>query len=147
MKLNEIASVTGKGGLFKVLKPAKAGLILEALDESKSKLMATASHKVSILDEISIYTHSKEGTTPLEEVLKKINTEYGNDLGLDANADGNELRSFLKSVLPDYDEEKVYVSDIKKLVKWYSILQQYAPEVFQQEKEKDKPKDKEEKKD
>lgn len=147
MKLNEIASVTGKGGLFKVLKPAKAGLILEALDESKSKIMATASHKVSILDEISIYTHSKEGTTPLEEVLKKINKEYGNDLGLDANAEGNELRSFLKSVLPDYDEEKVYVSDIKKLVKWYSILQQFAPEVFEEEKEKKKEKPKDEKKD
>ncbi|MGE0590758.1 MAG: hypothetical protein AB7O48_19405 [Cyclobacteriaceae bacterium] len=109
--------------------------------------MATASHKVSILDEISIYTHSKEGTTPLEEVLKKINKEYGNDLGLDANAEGNELRSFLKSVLPDYDEEKVYVSDIKKLVKWYSILQQFAPEVFEEEKEKKKEKPKDEKKD
>ena len=147
MKLNEIASVTGKGGLFKVLKPAKAGLILEALDESKAKIMATASHKVSILDEISIYTHSKEGTTPLEEVLKKINKEYGNDLGLDANAEGNELRSFLKSVLPDYDEEKVYVSDIKKLVKWYGVLQQFAPEVFEEAKEKPKEKNKDEKKD
>lgn len=148
MNLKEIASVTGKGGLFKVLKPAKAGLILESLDDTKSKLMATASHKVSILDEISIYTHSKEGTVPLEEVLKKINKEYGSDLGLDANAEGSELRSFLKSVLPDYDENKVYVSDIKKLVKWYGILRQFAPEVLVAEEKKSeekKSKDKDEK--
>lgn len=133
MKLSEIAAVTGKGGLFRVLKPAKTGLILESMDDSKSKIMATASHKVSLLDEISIYTHSKDGTTPLEEVLKKIKKEFGDDLGLDANADGTELKAFLKSVLPDYDEDRVYVSDIKKLVKWYSILVKFAPEVISEE--------------
>lgn len=143
MKLSEIASVNGKGGLFKVLKPAKAGLILESMDENKTKLMATGSHKVSMLDEISIYTHSKEGTTPLEAVLKKVHAEFGADLGLDANAEGNELKAFLKSVLPDYDENKVYVSDIKKLVKWYAILLQYAPEILQATAEPAKKKKKE----
>lgn len=143
MKLSEIASVNGKGGLFKVLKPAKAGLILESMDENKTKLMATGAHKVSMLDEISIYTHSKEGTTPLEAVLKKVHAEFGADLGLDANAEGNELKAFLKSVLPDYDENKVYVSDIKKLVKWYAILLQYAPEILQATAEPAKKKKKE----
>lgn len=138
MKLSEIASVTGKSGLFKVLKPAKSGLILESMDEEKTKLVATGSHKVSLLDEISIYTHTKEGTTPLQEVLIKVFAEFGDDIGLDANADGNELKAFLKSVLPDYDENRVYVSDIKKLVKWYGILRKTAPEVF--EKEKPEPK-------
>ncbi|HCM75626.1 MAG TPA: hypothetical protein DIS90_04555 [Cytophagales bacterium] len=135
MKLAEIASVTGKSGLFKVLKPAKAGLILESMDENKTRIMASGSHKVSLLEEISIYTHSKEGTTPLEEVLKKIHKEFGEDIGLDANAEGVELKAFLKSVLPDYDENRVYVSDIKKLVKWYAVLLKYAPEVFQDSKE------------
>ena len=134
MKLSEIASVTGKGGLFKVLKPAKSGLILESLDEQKTKLVATGSHKVSLLDEISIYTHTKEGTTPLQEVLHKIYADFGDDLGLDANADGNELKAFLKSVLPNYDENRVYVSDIKKLVKWYGIIGKHAPEILQEEK-------------
>lgn len=135
MKLSEIASVTGKGGLFKVLKPAKTGLILESIDDVKSKIVATTSHKVSLLDEISIYTNTKEGTISLEEVLKKIRKEYGDDLGLDAEADGTELKAFLKSVLPDYAEDKVYVSDIKKLVKWYSILSKFAPEIFQNDPE------------
>lgn len=140
MKLSEIASVTGKGGLFKVLKPAKAGLILESMDETKTKIVATGSHKVSLLDEISIYTHSKEGTTPLGAVLKKIHKEFGDDLGLDANADGAELKAFLKSVLPDYDENKVYVSDIKKLVKWYAVLLKTAPEVFDEQNENEETK-------
>lgn len=140
MKLSEIASVTGKGGLFKVLKPAKAGLILESMDETKTKIVATGSHKVSLLDEISIYTHSKEGTTPLGAVLKKIHKEFKDDLGLDANADGAELKAFLKSVLPDYDENKVYVSDIKKLVKWYAVLLKTAPEVFDEQNENEETK-------
>lgn len=136
MKLSEIASVSGKGGLFKVLKPAKAGLILESMDDNKTRIMASGSNKVSLLDEISIYTHSKEGTTPLEDVLKKIHKDFGDDIGLDANAEGTELKAFLKSVLPDYDENKVYVSDIKKLVKWYSVLLKQAPEIFEEKKEK-----------
>lgn len=144
MKLKEIAAVSGKGGLFKVLKPAKAGLILESMDESKTRIMASGSHKVSLLDEISIYTHTKEGTIPLEEVLKKIHKDFGDDIGLDANAEGSELKAFLKSVLPDYDEDKVYVSDIKKLVKWYSLLLQHAPEIFEERKEKPAKKTKKE---
>jgi hypothetical protein len=64
-------------------------------------------------------------------VLKKIRKEFNNDLGVDANSDNDELKSFLKSVLPEYDQDRVYVSDIKKLVKWYSILMQYAPEIFE----------------
>lgn len=133
MKLSEIASVSGKGGLFKVIAPAKTSLILESLDAAKTKMIATTQHRVSLLNEISIYTHSKEGTVPLEEVLKKIKNEFGADIGVDANSDPSELKAFLKSVLPDYDEERVYVSDIKKLVKWYGILLGNAPEIFTEE--------------
>lgn len=130
MKLEDIATISGKGGLYKILKPTKSGVILESLDEAKTKLVATTNHKLSVLSEVSIYTTSKEGTVALSDVLKKINAEFGDDLGLDANADGAELKAFLKSVLADYDEDRVYVSDIKKLVKWYTILLQQAPAVF-----------------
>ena len=137
MKLSEIASVSGKGGLFKVVSPTKSGIILESLDESKTKLIATTHHKVSLLHEISIYTNTEEGTVPLETVLKKINEEFKDDLGVDGNSDPAELKAFLKSVLPDYDEERVYVSDIKKLVKWYGILQQHLPSIFNEEAEEE----------
>lgn len=137
MTLADIATISGKGGLFKILKPSKSGVILESLDETKTKLVVTAHHKLSVLNEISIYTTTKEGTVALEDVLKKIHQEFGDDLGLDANADNAELKSFMKAVLPDYDENRVYVSDIKKLVRWYGILRTEAPEVFAQENPKE----------
>ena len=136
MTLDDVATISGKGGLFKVFKPAKSGVILESLDDAKTKLVATPNHKLSILSEISIYTTTKEGTVALADVLKKIHASFGNDLGLDADADGSELKSFLKSVLPEYDENRVYVSDIKKLVKWYGLLMQYAPEIVTTTEEK-----------
>jgi hypothetical protein len=92
MTLSEIATISGKGGLFKVLAPTKSGVILESLDEAKSKMVATTSHKLSLLNEISIYTTTKEGTVGLED--------------------------------------RVYISDIKKLVKWYGSILKFAPELF-----------------
>ncbi len=133
MKIADIASVTGKGGLFKIVAPTKSGVILESLDEQKTKLVTSASQRISVLSEISIYTTTKEGTTPLEGVLQKIFTEYNNDLGIDSEAEPAELRAFLKSVVPDFDVDRVYVSDIKKLVKWYTILLQHAPSVLTKE--------------
>ncbi len=131
MNLSDFASLSGKGGLFRVLSPSKSGILLESVDETKNRIMAPASGKLSLLSEISIYTLNTEGTTPLETVLKKIHTEFGNDPGVDSDSDPQELKSFLKSVLPDYDETRVYASDIKKLVKWYHILLKHAPELFQ----------------
>ncbi len=138
MKLSEIASLAGKGSLFKVLAPTKSGVVLESLDEAKTKLVASASSRISLLHEISIYTTTKEGTVPLEQVLKKINKDFGNDLGVDANSDNAELKAFMKSVVPEFDEARVYVSDLKKLVKWYGQLQKYAPEVFEEAEEEKK---------
>lgn len=135
MELTEIASISGKGGLFKVLKPGKSGVLLESLDAAQARVVANATQRLSLLSEISIYTTTKEGTVPLEDVLKKINQEFKNDLGVDANSDGSELKAFLKSVLPEFDENRVYVSDIKKLVKWYAILLEQAPEVFEEKKQ------------
>ena len=131
MELSEIASLSGKGGLYKVVAPTKGGAILEALDTTKARVVVSASQRVSVLSEISIYTTTKEGTVALHDVLKKIHKDFKDDLGIDANADASELKSFLKSVLPEYDEDRVYVSDIKKLVKWYGTLLHYAPEVFE----------------
>jgi hypothetical protein len=136
MELSEIASISGKGGLFKVLKPGKSGVLLESLDAAKTRVVASATQKLSLLSEISIYTTTKEGTSALQDVLKKIHADFKDDLGVDGDSDGNELKAFLKSVLPEYDENRVYVSDIKKLVKWYGVLLEQAPEVFIQKEEK-----------
>lgn len=137
MELKDIASVSGKGGLFKIVSPTKSGVILESLDEAKTKLVVSSNQRISILNEISIYTTTKEGNIPLIEVLQKIKTDFGSDLGIDANSDGTELKAFLKSVLPEYDEARVYTSDIKKLVRWYEILLKQAPEIFEVDTVKD----------
>lgn len=130
LKLSDIAAVAGKGGLFRVVKPSKSGVILESLDDLKTKLVVGANAQVSVLSEISIYTHSAEGATALQEVFQKIHTEFNGDTGLDKKSDPEELTSFLKHVLPDYDESRVYVSDIKKLVTWYNQLSQLNPVPF-----------------
>ena len=131
MELSEIASLSGKGGLYKVVAPTKAGAILEALDETKARVIVNTSQRLSVLSEISIYTTTKEGTVSLLNVIQNIKKEFGSDLGVDGNSDPSELKAFLKSVLPEYDEDRVYISDIKKLVKWYSLLLKYVPEVFE----------------
>ena len=133
MKIADIATVSGKGGLYKVLAPTKSGVILESLDEAKTKMVATTSHRLSLLNEISIYTTTKEGNIPLEDVLKKVQKDFGDDPGVDANSDSDELKAFMKSVLPEYDEDRVYTSDIKKLIRWYGLIRKYAPEVLSEE--------------
>lgn len=135
MDFNEIATVSGKGGLFSVVAPTRGGMILESMDEQKKKLVVNANSKVSVLGEISIYTTDKEGSCPLEEVMKKIHKEFDGDTGLTANSDNEELKSFLKFILPEYDEDRVYASDIKKLVKWYHLLSNSYPELFEEKKE------------
>jgi hypothetical protein len=131
MNFKDIATVAGKPGLYKIIKPTRSGVILEAMDEKKSKLVAGMSMRVSILNDISIYTLSEAGAEPLESVMKKIEVTFQGDTGVDASASDAELRAFLKSVLPDFDSDRVYVSDIKKLNAWYQIIRANAPEVLQ----------------
>lgn len=135
MDFKDIASVSGKGGLFKIIKPTKTGVILESLDDAKTRLVTSFNHKVSVLSEISVYCTGEKETLPLEEVLLKIKNEFSDDPGVDKNDDPEELKSFLAHVLPDYDRERVYVSDIKKIVAWYTTIVKNAPELLD---EKDK---------
>ncbi|KYG72207.1 hypothetical protein EV198_0269 [Roseivirga ehrenbergii] len=144
MKFEEIAAVTGKGGLFRIAKPGRTGIILESLDAQKKKVVVGADAQVSILSEISIYTHTEEGATPLADVMRKIHAEFDGDTGLSKTSDPDELKAFLQHILPDYDESRVYVSDIKKLVTWYNLLAKDHPEVFEVEPETEKEEEKEE---
>ncbi|MCK5703653.1 MAG: hypothetical protein KAI29_20990, partial [Cyclobacteriaceae bacterium] len=74
-------------------------------------------------------------TIPLQEILSKINKEFGDDPGVDGKSDPDELKAFLEHIAPDYDKERVYVSDMKKLVVWYLILKKIAPELLEEKKE------------
>ena len=143
MDIKDIAAVSGKGGLFKVIKPTKTGVILESLDDAKTKLVTTLSQKVSVLAEISIYTTGEQESIPLQEVFVKIKNEFADDPGVDKNSDPDELKSFLSHIMPDFDRDRVYVSDIKKIVNWYSVIYQYAPELLEEVKEESKEEEKE----
>ena len=136
MDLKDIAAVSGKSGLYKVVKPTRTGLILETLDEAKSRLIAGATNKVSLLNEISVFTTGEEVSASLATVLINIHKKYGNTIPIDTKASNNELFSFLGEVLPEFDREKVYPSDIKKLVNWYGLLAKHAPEKFVEEEPK-----------
>lgn len=140
MNFKDLATVAGKPGLFKVVKPSRTGVILESMDAKKTKLVAGMSQRVSILSDISIYTLTEEGAEPLESVMQKIEAEFQGDLGLDANPDDPELRAFMKHILPEVDEARVYTSDIKKLISWYKLLHSQAPEVLVKAEE-EKPED------
>ena len=132
MNFKDIASVAGKPGLYKIVSPTRSGVVLEALDDKKTKLVAGMSMRVSVLYDISIYTLTEEGAEPLESVMQKIESAYKGDTGVDASATDAELRAFLKSVLPEFDQDRVYVSDIKKLNSWYLLIHKHCPEVLQE---------------
>ena len=141
MELKEIAAVSGKPGLFKVLKPTRTGLILESMDGKNTKIVTGPHHRVSLLHEISIYTEEYDKTIPLEEVFKKISKEFGDDPGVDSRSDADELKAFMEHIIPDYDRDKVYVSDMKKLVGWYAILLKIAPEILEEKTKEEEKKD------
>src|SRR5690606_32492758 len=102
MDLKDIAAVSGKGGLFKVIKPTRTGVILETIDEQKNKLIANANNRISLLKEISVYTTSKESSLPLEDVFRTIHQKFGGNLTISPKSSEQELRSFLEGIVPDY---------------------------------------------
>ncbi len=128
MNLKDIAAVSGKPGLYRVLKPSRSGVILESLDDKKTKMTASMSHRVSLLKEVSMYTTSADGSLLLEKIMANVLAKYGSQL--EVGTSNQALMEFLETVLPDYDRNQVYPSDVKKLVNWYGILQKYAPEAF-----------------
>ncbi|WP_181305730.1 DUF5606 domain-containing protein [Rufibacter sp. XAAS-G3-1] len=125
--LKEIASISGMPGLYKIVAPTRNGIIVESLTEKPTRSVAQARNKVSILQEISMYTNDEEHTVPLAEIFDRIRKQYGSDLPVNAKSSTQELASFLESVLPDYDQERVYASDMKKLAQWYTIVNQFVP--------------------
>lgn len=120
MSLDEILSVTGKPGLYKLKTRTKSGFVVESLIDKKTAIIGI-NHNVSILKDISIYTYETE--VPLKEVFQKIAAKESEGPAINHKVSKNELQSYFSEVLPNYDEERVYASDIKKVVQWYNLLQ------------------------
>lgn len=118
MNLRGIVAVSGKPGLYKVIGQNKAGFVLESLDEAKNKTVINGNAKVAALQEITVYGQSDD----LQ--LKGILAKMGENLSSvpDPKADNKVLKDYFKAVAPDHDDERVYVSDIKKIVSWVKLL-------------------------
>ena len=125
--LKELAAISGQSGLFRLVRPARHGVLVESLDAKATRSLAPASNKVSLLTEIGMYTQNSDDTVPLTEVFERIHQKYGTELPVSGKASEAELRQFMDEVLPEYDEQRVYQSDIKKLVTWYGIVSQHVP--------------------
>lgn len=118
--LKEIVSISGKPGLFKLVSQGKNMLIVASLADG-AKIPAFAKDKVVSLGDIAIFTETDE--IPLGEVLEKLKLkENGAEASIDPKSDNDTLRKYLAEILPDFDRDRVYPSDIRKLVSWYNIL-------------------------
>ena len=121
MSLDKILSISGKPGLFQIVTQTRTGAVVESLIDKKRITVGPHSN-ISILSEIAIYTLTEE--VPLREVLKKVKDKEGGKPTSISHKDGKDtLEEFFFEVLPDYDEDRVYPSDIKKVVQWYNLLQ------------------------
>lgn len=130
MLLEKIISISGKPGLYKLVSQLRNGFIIEDVT-TKKKVSIGNSSQVSLLDNIAMFTFDKE--VPLFEVFENIakNNEYKE--AISHKSSDAELRAFMETSLPDYDRERVYTSDIKKLAQWYNILHKagyITPESF-----------------
>ena len=120
MNLSGIIAVSGKPGLFNVVAQGNQSIIVESLLDKK-RLAVHASNKISALEDISIYTYEED--VPLSKVYRSIYDKENGGQCVSHKASEAELRAYLDEVLPGYDRERVYLSDIKKLFNWYNLLQ------------------------
>lgn len=125
MNIEKILSVAGKPGLYRLLSQARNGVLIESLMDGK-RMVASPNERISRLSEIFMFTSSED--KPLPDILKLIKERFGNELPVNAKSDNKSLMDFFAQVLPDYDRERVYPSDIKKLVSWYLILKDLPAE-------------------
>jgi len=120
MNLEKILAISGKPGLYALKVQTRTGFVAESLLDGK-KITVGLRSNVSLLSEISMYTHSEE--KPLADVMRTIAVKENEGPAISHKEDNDKLIAYFKEILPDYDEDRVYASDIKKVLNWYNILQ------------------------
>ncbi len=128
MSLDKILSISGKPGLYKLITQTRSGFVAESLADGR-KITVGMTGNVSVLSEIAIYTLDEE--LPLREVFAKISEkEDGARTSISHKAGKLELEEYFFEILPNYDEDRVYPSDIRKVVQWYNLLLEYGIDDF-----------------
>lgn len=121
--LKDILAISGKGGLFKFIAQARNGIVVESLEDQK-RHVAPATARVSSLEDIAIFTYNEE--EPLGDVFFKVHEKSDGKEALSHKAPAEDLKALFRELLPEYDEDRVYISDIKKVFQWYNILHQHS---------------------
>jgi hypothetical protein len=135
MDLKGILSIGGYSGLYKLIKQTKNGFVVESLTDKK-RMQAFASSKISTLEDIAIYTET--GEVSLKDVFKKIFEKENGKKTISHKSSAEELKNLFAEVLPDYDRDRVYVSDIKKVINWYNqLVELNLIDLKEDEEEKD----------
>jgi hypothetical protein len=119
--LKGILSISGQSGLFKMVAETKNNIIVESLDTLK-RMPFHSTSKISALEDIAIYTETAE--VPLKNVFKAISDHENGGQAISSKSSVNELKSYFEKIVPEYDKGRVYISDIKKVLLWYNILQE-----------------------
>ena len=119
MSLEKIVAITGKPGLYEVISQTKSGVILESLSDKK-RFPFSSLHKISTLNDIAIYTYNEE--VPLPKVFLNIYGQQEGKVAIDPKSDKKTLLEYFEQVLPEFDQERVYPSNIKKVLAWYNAL-------------------------
>ncbi|MCK5638974.1 MAG: DUF5606 domain-containing protein, partial [Flavobacteriaceae bacterium] len=119
MKIDKIIAISGKPGLYEIINQTKGGIIVESLQDKK-RFPINSIHNVSTLSDIAIYTDEEE--KPLKELFLDIYKKEDGKKSIDHKAGKEELISYFSEVLPNYDDERVYPSNIKKVIQWYNSL-------------------------
>ena len=119
MDLKDIVAINGKPGLYEIKAQSKGGIIVESLLDGK-RINITVTHNISALNEIAIYTYEEE--VPLRTILKAIGEKESGKESINPKESGKVLTSYFREILPNFDEERVYASNIKKVLQWYNLL-------------------------
>ena len=120
MDFKDILAISGHSGLFRFVSRGRVGVIVESITDEKKTTIPTNA-RISSMDDISVYTDDKD--LPLPVLLQKMYEKENGGQAISHKSDGNTLKSYFAELLPEYDRDRVYTSDIKKIIQWYNILQ------------------------
>ena len=120
MNLDNYVAVSSEGGLFNLVASRNNGLVLESLETGKTKFYSIRKNQFTPLGTVAIYT--LEDTTPLTEVFATMESKFNEDPPVDLKSETHIIEEYFEKILPDYDEDKVSLKDMKKVIRWFGIL-------------------------
>ena len=144
MDLKEIISISGRQGLYKVIARSAKNFIVESIEGDKTRLSVNATQQVAILDEITVYTTTEENI-PLKTIFENMEKRKSEGSVPSPKDNPVDIRDFFNFAAPGYDPERVYISDMKKMLKWFEIISSFkqsepAEEQPEESEIKEKPK-------